>query len=99
MFGFIQTTLDEAERGQAYPVVIGYIKRPPAINDLLRGDISVDDGGSASKQLCMSNVYSYIIISLHNILLQSLSPSIHLLTLNVRKYIHMYHVIFPTDII
>ncbi len=51
VYGFLQTSLNEAERGQGYPVGIGYIKRPPTVTALLRGDISVDAGGTASKQL------------------------------------------------
>ena len=49
VFGFLQTRMEEAERGQGFPLEIGYIKRPPSVNQLVRGQINVESGGTAGK--------------------------------------------------
>ncbi len=47
MYGFLEERLEEVERGQGYEVMIGYIKRPEAVNNFFRGNIVVSDGGTA----------------------------------------------------
>ncbi len=49
VFGFLQTLMAESERGQGYPLEIGYIKRPPSVNQLIRGQITVEAGGTAGE--------------------------------------------------
>ncbi len=53
MFGFLEERLEEEERGQGYTVSIGYIKRPDSITNLIRGNIAVADGGTASEANCL----------------------------------------------
>ncbi len=49
VFGFLEERLEEEERGQGYTVSIGYIKRPASVNNLIRGNIVVADGGIAGE--------------------------------------------------
>ena len=49
VYGFIQNKLNETERGQGYPVNIGYIKRPPSFVKSISGEITVVKGGTASE--------------------------------------------------
>ena len=49
VFGFLEERLEEEERGQGYTVSIGYIKRPASVNNLIRGNIAVADGGTAGE--------------------------------------------------
>ena len=53
MFGFLEERLEEEERGQGYTVSIGYIKRPASVNNLIRGNIAVADGGTAGEANCL----------------------------------------------
>ena len=53
MFGFLDERLEEEERGQGYTVSIGYIKRPASVNNLIRGNIAVADGGTAGEANCL----------------------------------------------
>ncbi len=53
VFGFLDERLEEEERGQGYTVSIGYIKRPDSVNNLIRGNITVADGGTAGEANCL----------------------------------------------